>query len=241
MLRKSCVCLAAGPRLQIAPETTPIKFTRELLEMQDAPWWNGVRPKMLPEFQERPMERAWPYKQDGWIKGRAPVLHTRYSAAALQEALAMVPGWFETADVPRPPARIKAHSEGIVGRWYTNYWTLHSVKYQCMLARVPWRWGERERPMTNYEQPFVYVDYEESKAIRDYRSRWINVHRSLVGMSKKMKDAEDEARFVEYKRMQDQFWSDRRVLVNRIKSMKASNTITQADLPLSTMNLRALD
>lgn len=241
MLRRTLTTKAASPKLQIAPETTPIKFTRELLEFQDATWWNGIKPSKYSDYSERTTAKSWPADGKGWIKGRSPVLHTRYSAAALNEAANMIPSYFETADVPRPPTRVKAQSEGIVGRWYTNYWTLHSVKYQCQLAGIPWRWGERESPITNFEQPNIYVDYEESKAIRDYRSRWINVHRSLVGMSKKMKDSQDETRYVEYKRMQDRFWSDRRVMINRIKSMKGSNSILQRDVPISTMNLRALD
>ena len=241
MLRKSSLCFAASPHISIAPETTPIKFTRELLEYQDATWWNGIRPTKYPEYSEKMNHDVWPSKPEGHVKGRKAVLETRYSAAALNEALNMIPSYFDTSDVPRPPARVKARSEGIVGRWYTNYWSLHSIKYQCMLSGIPWRWGERERPMTNYEQPHMYVDYEESKAIRDYRSRWINVHRSLVGMTKKMKDSEEEVRFLEYKRMQDQFWSDRRVLINRVKSMKGANQISQGDLPIATMQLRALD
>lgn len=240
MLRASPFRLASSPHLQLNPETTPIKVTRQMLNRQDAKWWNGVTP-MHASYVERTWERTWPATERGWIKGKEPVLHTRYSAAALNEALRTIPPWFETSDVPRPPQRVQAQSEGIVGRWYTNYWTLHSVKYQCLLARIPWRFGERERPITNYEQPYAYVDYEESKALRDYRTRWLNVHRSLVGMTKKMKDAEDETRFITYKRMQDQFWSDRRVLVNRVKAMKTSKAITQRDVPIPTMNLRALD
>jgi hypothetical protein len=241
MLRRTLLCSAARPGMAITPETQPIKVTRELLGRQDAWWWNGIEPERSSEYVERMEKNAWPAKEDGWVKGRRTVLTRRYSAAALREAVAMIPPSFEVADVPRPPARVKAVSEGVVGRWYTNYWTLHSIKYQCMLAGVPWRWGERERPITNYEQPFVYVDYEESKALRDYRTRWINVHRSLVAMTKRMKEADEEQRFVEYKRMQDQFWSDRRVLVNRVKAMAATQSITQRDLPVPTMRLRALD
>jgi hypothetical protein len=241
MLRASIIRFPSSPKMQIAPETTPVKVTRELLGYEDAVWWNGIRQRHLPEYTERAAKNVWPAKQDDWIKGRRTLLGSRYSAAALGEALAMIPAGFETSDVPRPPARIRAVSEGVVGRWYTNYWTLHSIKYQCLLARIPWRWGEREKPITNFEQPYIYVDFEESKALRDYRTRWINVHRSLVGMTKKMKDSEDEQRFVEYKRMQDQFWADRRVLISRVKSMKLAHTISQKDVPIPTMNLRALD
>ncbi|KEG05141.1 hypothetical protein DQ04_26911000, partial [Trypanosoma grayi] len=125
-------------------------------------------------------------------------------------ALAMVPDGFDVADVPRPPQRITAQSEGIVGRWYSNFWTLHAVRYQCMLAGVAWPFGERQRPRTNYDEPFFFVDFEESKAVRDYRSRWINVNRSLVGMTKRMKEAEEEARYMRFRKQQDTFWSNRK-------------------------------
>jgi hypothetical protein len=244
MLRRSLRVCAAGPGKQLTPETTPVMLTRQMLNRQDALWWNGMEPERIGEpghYVERTWDKVWPTLEEGWAKGNQPVLHTRYSAAALREALTMIPPWFETSDVPRPPQRVRAQSEGIVGRWWSNYWTLHSVRYQCLLAGIPWRWGERERPITNFEQPYAYVDYEESKALRDYRTRWINVNRSLVGMSKRIKDVEDENRFVHYRRLQDQFWSERRVLVSRVKSMRNAKTIRQSDVPLKTMNLRALD
>lgn len=241
LLSRTRPLLASSPRKQICPETTPVRVTRQMLNRQDSVWWNGIKPQYAAAYVERTWEHTWPATEEGWVKGKAPVLHTRYSAAALREALTMIPPWFETGDVPRPPQRVRAQSEGIVGRWYTNYWTLHSVKFQCMLAGIPWRWGERERPITNFEQPYAYVDYEESKALRDFRTRWINVHRSLVGMTKRMKEVEDEGRFIAYRRMQDRFWSDRRVLINRVKSMKAAGSVRQSDLPIATMSLRALD
>ncbi|KAG8346206.1 hypothetical protein TRVL_02974 [Trypanosoma vivax] len=175
-----------------------------------------------------------------FAKGGRPVMRQKYSREALQAALAMVPPGFEVADVPRPPQRIRAQSEGIVGRWYSNYWTLHSVKYQCLLAGVEWPFGERQRPRTNYDEPFFFSDFEECKAIRDYRSRWINVNRSLVGMTKRMKEAEEETRYMQFRKQQDTFWSNRKVLVNRIKSMHNQGTKTSArDMPIKTINLKA--
>ena len=152
----------------------------------------------------------------------------------------MIPEGFEVRDVPRPPQRIRAQSEGIVGRWYTNYWTLHSIKYQCQLANVEWKHGERFRPRTNYDEPYLFVDFEESKAVRDYRSRWMNVNRSLVGMTKKVKEAEEEKRFSRYKKRQDSFWSDRKMLIARVKSMAGQGLLdSSADLPVKTFNIKA--
>ncbi len=154
----------------------------------------------------------------------------------------MIPEWFEVRDVPRPPQRVKAVSEGVVGRWYTNYWTLHSIKYQSFLAGIPWRHGERHRAVSNFDEPLYYVDWEETKAIRDQRSRWINVHRSMAGMTKKVKELNEELRFKQHKKLQDQFWSDRRVFFNRVRAMRtAAEEVNVEDLPVPTLNLKAFD
>ncbi|CCW68600.1 unnamed protein product [Phytomonas sp. Hart1] len=237
-MRCTHACRAASPGIGIAPETTPVKYTPMMLNIKNMMWWNG----------KRSMYRG-AYREKGWLelsrwgdftKSGRPVMRQRYSREALKAALEMIPEGFEVADVPRPPQRIRAQSEGIVGRWYTNYWTLHSVKYQCFLAGIEWQHGERQPPRTNYDEPFVYVDFEESKMVRDYRSRWINVNRSLVGMSKRMKEAEEESRYMPFKRLQDTFWSDRKVLVNRVKSMHNQGTLSSAkDLPIKTLNIKA--
>ncbi|AIN99882.1 hypothetical protein LPMP_282490 [Leishmania panamensis] len=237
--RGSSARLAATPGVGIAPETTPVKYVPEMLNIQNAKWWNG---RHKPVYRSVYNEKSWLQKArwGAFIKGSRPVMRQRYSAAALKEALEMVPEGFETCDVPRPPQRIRAQSEGVVGRWYTNYWTLHSVRYQCQLAEVEWPFGERQRPRTNYDEPYMYTDFEETKAIRDYRSRWINVNRSLVGMSKRMKEAEEESRYLHFKKVQDTFWSNRKVLVNRIKSMHNQGTLQSAkDLPLKSINIKA--
>eukprot|EP00758_Cryptobia_borreli_P003275 Tbor_TRINITY_DN3651_c0_g1::TRINITY_DN3651_c0_g1_i1::g.223::m.223 len=224
----------------LAPETTPVKFTTHLLNTPRKFWYNGMRHQFIARYRERNWLDTWPSKKSGWEKGRPPVLKTNYSPAALKEALMMIPPEFHTSYVSRPPQRIKAQSEGIVGRWYTNYWTLHSIKYQCSLAEIPWEHGERIRPTTNYDQPYHFVDFEESKAIRDYRSRFINVNRSMVGMSKRIKESEEVMRFAEHKRHVEKFWSDRKVLVNRVKAMSTQGLLdTPEELPIKTMNIRA--
>ncbi|CCW62262.1 unnamed protein product [Phytomonas sp. EM1] len=237
-MRCTQVCRAATPGIGIAPETTPVKYTPMMLNIKNMMWWNGRRSPYRAVYREK----TW-LELSRWgdfTKSGRPVMRQRYSREALQAVLEMIPDGFEVADVPRPPQRIRAQSEGIVGRWYTNYWTLHSVKYQCFLAGIEWKHGERQRPRTNYDEPFVYVDFEESKMVRDYRSRWINVNRSLVGMSKRMKEAEEESRYMRFKRLQDTFWSDRKVLVNRVKSMHNQGTLSSAkDLPIKTLNIKA--
>ncbi|KPA85177.1 putative mitochondrial hypothetical protein [Leptomonas pyrrhocoris] len=238
-LRRSVVRLATTPGVGIAPETTPVKYIPEMLNIQNAMWWNK---RGKPRYRSTYNEKSWLQKSRWGAFGKEghPVLRQRYSPAALQAALAMVPAGFETCDVARPPQRIRAQSEGVVGRWYTNYWTLHSMRYQCHLAGVEWPFGERQRPRTNYDEPHMYTDFEETKAIRDYRSRWINVNRSLVGMSKKMKEAEEETRYMQFKKVQDTFWSNRKVLVNRVKSMHNQGTLRSAkDLPIKTLNIKA--
>eukprot|EP00796_Vickermania_ingenoplastis_P004677 gene4678-3370_t len=282
-----------------------------MLNIQNMMWWNGKRSPYRATFRER----SWLEKSSPKSYGRdpnVPVLQQKYSREALQMAVEMIPSAFRVADVPRPPQRIRAHSEGIVGRWYSNYWTLHSIRFQCFLANqglhddgsssnrtpeeggstatlhttqkpalkggeqqhtsavavgsvsssaaaavalpseaaaqpnqrpssiIAWHWGDREQPKTNYEEPHMYVDFEETKALRDYRSRWINIHRSLAGMTKRMKAAEEESRFLGFKRAQEQFWSNRKVFVNRVKSMANQGSITSAkDLPIKTFNLKA--
>ncbi|KAK7194999.1 hypothetical protein NESM_000422600 [Novymonas esmeraldas] len=238
-LRSSCVRLASSPGIGIAPETTPVKYVPEMLNIQNAVWWNG---RGKPVYRSTYNEKSWIQKArwGAFSKGGRPVMRQRYSAAALRAALDMVPAGFETCDVPRPPQRIRAVSEGVVGRWYTNYWTLHSLRYQCELAGVEWQFGERQRPRTNYDEPHMYTDFEETKAIRDYRSRWINVNRSLVGMSRRMKETEEETRYLQFKKVQDTFWSNRKVLVNRVKSMHNQGTLHSAkDLPIKTINIKA--
>jgi hypothetical protein len=235
-MRRSVCLWASSPRIGIHPETTPVKYTPQMLKIQNFKWWNGRKSPFRASYRER----DWLDRSRYPGKRHYALLTRKYHPDALQEALRMIPEGFEVRDVPRPPQRIRAQSEGIVGRWYTNYWTLHSVKYQCLLAQVPWTFGERERPVTNYDEPYMYVDFEESKAIRDYRSRWINVNRSLVGMTKRMKDVEEEQRYMGFRRVQDTFWSNRKVLINRVKSMHQQGTLVSAkDLPIPTMNIKA--
>lgn len=253
--------LAVSPGVGIAPETTPVKYVPSMLRIENSMWWNQKQSPYRATYREK----SW-WERQRWgafTKSGRPVLQRKYSREALAMALEMIPEDFQVADVPRPPQRIRAQSEGIVGRWYSNYWTLHSIKYQCFLANLPcasssgngegseakkaitgpslqWRWGERDRPRTNYEEPHMFVDFEETKAIRDYRSRWININRSLVGMTKRMKEAEEEQRYMSFKRSQEQFWSNRRVFVNRVKSMSNQGTLTSSkDLPIKTFNIKA--
>lgn len=254
---RSLCRLAASPGVGIAPETTPVKYVPSMLNIQNALWWNQRKSPYRATFRERTwIERS---RWGSFNKGEREVLQRKYSREALRMALEMIPKGFKVSHVPRPPQRIRAQSEGIVGRWYSNYWTLHSIRYQCFLANkgtdvsssgeveggdddslLPWRWGERDQPKTNYEEPHMYVDFEETKALRDYRSRWINVNRSLVGMTKRMKEAEEESRYLSYKRTQEQFWSNRKVFVNRVKSMSNQGSLTSAkDLPVKTFNMKA--
>lgn len=238
MLRKSQHALASTPHVQIAPETTPVKYHPQMLGIQRYLWFNKKRQPYRAIYRERTFEDRWPYRTDDWEKSGRDLLPRQYSPEALREALKMVPPFFETRDVPRPPQRVRAQSEGIVGRWFTNYWTLHSVRYQCMLASVPWEFGDRQRPLTNFDEPFLFVDFEESKAIRDYRSRWINVNRSLANMSKRMKEVEEETRFLAHKRTQEAYWSNRKVLINRVRAMVSQGTLEDArDLPVATMDV----
>ncbi|EAN80114.1 hypothetical protein, conserved [Trypanosoma brucei brucei TREU927] len=238
MLRGTRGFLAVSPGVGIAPETTPVKYTPMMLNIQNMMWWNGKRNLYRATYREKTWYEI--SRTGAFTKGRRPVMRQKYSREALQAALAMVPPGFEVADVPRPPQRILAQSEGIVGRWYSNYWTLHSMRYQCLLAGVEWPLGERQRPRTNYDEPFFFADFEESKAIQDYRSRWINVNRSLVGMTKRMKEAEEEARYMQFRKLQDTFWSNRKVLVNRVKSMYNQGARTSAkDMPIKTINIKA--
>lgn len=246
MLGRTLVRLAATPSggiRQMSAETMPIRFVPEMLKLYRADWYNKSEPFYKPR-RFTSVEDTWPNSQVDRRSptGSDPVLHATYSRDALMEAQKMIPDWFQTADVPRPPQRIKAVSEGIVGRWYTNYWTLSSVKYQCVLANVPWKHGERMRAVSNFDEPYYYVDWEETKAIRDHRSKWINIHRSMVGMTKKIKEAEEENRFKAFKKNQDQFWSDRRVFFNRIRAMRtAGEEVPLEDLPIKTINFAAFD
>jgi hypothetical protein len=205
-------------------ETRPYRFVPEMLRLFRAQWWNFSDPYFRMNRRPVPLEKCWPADNAG---RRDPthheaVLKRTYSKAALEEATAMVPEWFECADVPRPPQRIKPVSEGVVGRWYTNYWTLHSLKYQCNLAGVHWKHGERKQVRSNFEEPYFYVDFEESRAIREHRSRFINIHRSLGGMTKKVLEAQTEERYKVHKRNTDQYWSDRRIFLNRVRAMRVS-------------------
>lgn len=238
LLQRTLPRLASSPGVGIAPETTPVKYTPMMLNIHHSLWWDGKRQPYRATYRERSWLEV--SRWGAFTKSGRPVMRQRYSPEVLKAALAMIPEGFEVADVPRPPQRIRAQSEGIVGRWYTNYWTLHSVKYQCLLANIEWKHGERQRPVTNYEEPHMYVDFEESKALRDYRSRWINANRSLVGMTKRMRESEEEARFMQFKKVQDTFWSNRKVLVNRVKSMHNQGTLASAkDLPIKTLNIKA--
>lgn len=243
MLRRTCNVLAVSPGVGIAPETTPIKYTPTMLNIQNMRWWNGQRTPYRATYRERSWvekSRMGAFAKSTTTTTSRPVLRQKYSREALQAALKMVPEGFDASMVSRPPQRIRAQSEGIVGRWFTNYWTLHSIRYQCFLAGVPWTLGERSPARTNYEEPHMYVDFEESKAIRDYRTRWINVNRSLVGMTRRMKEAEEDVRYLAYKRTQEQFWSNRRVFVNRVKAMhNQGNLPSGASLPVRTFNIAA--
>jgi len=200
------------------------------------------RNQFRPIYRERNFLNTWPAPGAKWVKGRATLLQMRYSREALKEALDMVPEKFRVSDVRRPPQRIKAESHGIVHMWWTNYWTLHSIRYQCLLAGLPWPHGVPGRMRSNYDEPHYFVDYEESKQIRDHRSRWINTHRAMVGMSKRMKEAREENRYSTYKATQAEFWSGRKTLINRVKAMVQSGTgITPQDLPIKTYRLRAFE
>jgi hypothetical protein len=234
--------MPAASKIQIGPETAPMKWTLGFTRKGFLPHrHNGVaNPNKL--FTERSRHKDFPTVRYPYNKtAGAAVLRTNYSREALREALAMVPKHFRTSDVPRPPQMIRAHSEGIVGRWYTNYWTLHSMKFQCQLAGVPWNFGERLLPQSNFDEPLYYVDYEESRKVKEYRSRWINVNRSMVGMTRRIKEAEEEQRLAAHKTRVDRYWSSRKALIGRIKAMKAAGAIqSQEDLPIKTMNLEAL-
>ena len=230
-MRKSSLVLGAGkmPKYGISPETTPIKHTSYMLgshaKGQHEWWWNNRLGEHDELYRERSKSDTWPAKTEGWEKGDEPVLHRWYSPEALKEAVDMIPPWFHAGDVPRPPQRIKAQSEGIVGRWYTNYWTLHSVKFQCKLAKVPWHAGDRIRTRSNYDEPHFYVDYDESKMIRDHRSRWINIHRSMADGTKKVMLYEEEQRVKGHKKSQDLYWNQRKVLINRLKAMQNTGAV----------------
>jgi hypothetical protein len=247
MLKGTLLCRASSPTgayRNMSSETKPIRFVPEMLRVFHAPWWDGTTGVFREKRRLENWEKRWPVSEHNsrspyeWH----PILRKTYSKEALAEATKMVPEWFETSDVPRPPQRIAAHSEGIVGRWYTNYWTLHSVKYQCMLANVPWTNGERRPIVSNFEEPKYYVDFEESRAIRDYRSRWINVHRSMIGMTKRLKEVVEEDRFKVHKRHTDAFWSDRRVFLNRVRAMRVSGEeFDKAELPIPSLNFKAFD
>ena len=239
-MRCSRLSLASTPGVGIAPETTPVKYVPQMLNIHNSMWWNGRRNPYVARYRETNWTRTFGGNAFANGKGNKALLARNYSPQALEAALAMVPVGFEVRDVPRPPQRIKAQSEGIVGRWYSNFWTLHAVKYQCLLAGVDWRFGERFKPTTNYDEPHFFVDFEESKLIRDYRSRWINVNRSLLGMTKRMKDVEEETRFINFKKQQDGFWSNRKVLVNRVKAMHTQGVLESAkDLPIRSFNVQA--
>jgi hypothetical protein len=243
MLRVSQV-LRVLPQMQLTAETTPLRVTRNFYgngKPLYAMWWDGTQVETASEYHEKVFDKTWPYTSDGWVKGSRDVLPRWYSPAALKVALEMIPDGFEVADVPRPPERIKAQSEGIVGRWYTNFWTLHSMKYQCMLSGIPWAYGERSKPKSNFDEPYFYVDYDESKMIRDYRSRWINIHRSMADSSKKVLDASQEDRFRKHKKVQDTYWASRKVFINRLKSMQTSGGLEAGDvMPIKDMSFSVL-
>ena len=142
MLRIAVCLRASGPGIQIAPETTPVKFIPQMLPLKNSLWYNGIRNPFLGAYRERSWLHTWPAKRYGWEKFNRNLLYRMYSPAALRAALDMIPPGFEVRDVPRPPQRILAQSEGIVGRWYTNYWTLHSIKVSMFASRrsvAAWR------------------------------------------------------------------------------------------------------
>lgn len=237
--------LPDGLRRIASKETTPVRYLRYMDGQYHSKWFDGMIVNPYQPYRHRPWYSRWPACRRGWERSPklfTPLYEQQLSREALVEAQKTIPDWFHTSMVPRPPQRIKAQSEGIVGNWYGNFWTLHCMKFQCLLANVPWKHGERRRMRSNYDEPFYYVDVMESQALRDHRSKWINMHRSMAGMTKKIKDVDDERRFVDHKRLQDQFWSDRRVLLNRVRSMRGSGAIETADdLPVKTFNFRAFE
>eukprot|EP00759_Apiculatamorpha_spiralis_P005517 PhF_6_TR13335/c0_g1_i1/m.21129 len=249
MFSRCQILQASSPHYQAPPRSAPLKFIPHMFPNHHhhyLRWYMSKshiqRHPFRPTYRERNHLDTWPAPKAFWNKGSRTLLETRYSREALKEILEMIPEGFHAADVRRPPQRIKAESHGIVDMWWSNYWTLHSIRYQCFLAGIPWTHGTQGSMRSNYDEPTQYVDYEESKLIRDHRSRWINVHRSLAGMSKKMKDAKEENRYMAYKKTQDQFWSNRKILINRVKAMVSSGTgITAADLPIKTYRLNAFD
>lgn len=242
MLHRTVRRAASSPGRQVTEETKPIKFTNHMLPLRHAKWFDNQRGEYTAVYREKRFDEMWPIDRLSHEKPWREVLKRKYSRAALEHVVDTIPPYFQVRDVPRPPQRIRAYSDGIVGRWFTNYWTLHAVKYQCLLAGLPWRHGERHRPVSNFEEPFYYVDFDESRAIREWRSRWINVNRSLVGMSKRIRELDEDSRFISHKRLQDKYWSERRTLISRVKAMHQSGALTSSDpLPLKTMNIRAFD
>jgi hypothetical protein len=55
-----------------------------------------------------------------------------------------------------------------------------------------------------------------------------------------MKEAEDEARFMAFRKQQDGFWTSRKVLINRVKAMHNQGVLQSAkDLPIRSFNIQA--
>lgn len=243
---KTTAILFPRPPFLFTNEYAPVRFASSQKYVGRSPnvwWYNNLIPEFEPDFKERHYTQVWPYTDKNWTKqGSGPVLKRWYSKEALEEALKMIPDGFETRDVPRPPQRIRAISEGIVGRWYTNYWTLHSIRYQCLLARIPWRYGDRVKMRSNFDEPYFFVDYDESKSIRDSRTKWINIHRSMVASTKKVMDVEQEERLRQHTKLQNQYWSNRKLFVSRLKSMKNTGTLSSTDsLPARGFKFSILD
>ena len=56
-----------------------------------------------------------------------------------------------------------------------------------------------------------------------------------------MKEVNEENRYVSYRYIQDSFWSNRRVLINRVKAMKSQGTLSPDDkLPIRTLNVEII-
>ena len=61
-------------------------------------------------------------------------------------------------------------------------------------------------------------------------------------MSVKIKQANEENRYFAHKKKQDEFWSARKILINRVKAMRHSGSgVSAKELPITTFRVRAFD
>ena len=61
-------------------------------------------------------------------------------------------------------------------------------------------------------------------------------------MSVKIKQANEENRYFAYKKKQDEFWSARKILINRVKAMRHSGSgVSAKELSITTFRVRAFD